>query len=156
MGLFGAIINGLFGIEKRVEIKGVGIVTCKVCSWHQKKRYTWSGNIRLSSYPESTLFFIEGNSNGPDARQEASLRRLVGDWNRVIDRLNCMLPDECRKENKTDPYMYWQERFFPEMIMPGSRYSDFWDITFNGTDDFQEEYFSFIWQNEDVKELAIG
>lgn len=156
MGLFSMIMNGLFGKQKEAEVKGVGVITCKVCDWYQAKDYTWSGDVRLPGYSGTTFFLIDGDARGADYMQEISLQKLVPGWNQVIVRLNELLPDKALAEGKADMYADWQKRFFPESILPVAFEPDSWEIVFNGLGEFEKEYFSFIWQSEDVKELAFG
>lgn len=156
MGFISTFMNSLFGKEKHVEIKGIGVVSCKICSWYRSGNYIWSGYIHFPLYPESTLFLIDGNTDGPYAEQEESLLNLLGDWNKVTNHLNKLLPEESKKRNKADRYINWQECFYPEAIVPDSSDSGSWEVTFNGAEEIQDEYFSFMWQNGVVMEPELG
>lgn len=158
MGLFGTLVNGLFGTEQQLEVEGLGTVSCKICNWYHNDKYTWTGYIQFPSYPEVTLFFIDGNAHGVDKRQVQSLHELIADWDHLMDELDEQLLEKIESESKSDTYRNWQKYFVPEAIVPdiSSSKSEAWEVTFNGIGKVEDHYFTFNWENGDVKELQLG
>ena len=124
MGIFKTLVNDLLGTENEYEVKGMGIFTCKVCNWWQDKHYTWSGTVRLPSYPEETTILLEGDVSAPLAQQLLELQTLLQNWKSMVARLDSMLPNESRLAHKEEIYASWQDTFYPEAINPAIPDSD--------------------------------
>ena len=157
MGLFKTLINDLLGTRKEYEVKGLGIFSCKVCSWWPDKTYTWIDTVRLPNYSEETVILMEGDASAPLPQQLLELQALLQNWKPMIARLDSMLSTESRLAHKEEIYASWQDTFYPDTIAPAVPYSDGWEITFERKDDLKD-YFGFTWKNNTLRglELSVG
>lgn len=155
MGIFKTLINDLLGTRKEYEAKGLGIFSCKVCSWWPDKTYTWTGTVQLPDYSEETVILMEGDASAPLPQQLSELQALLQNWKPMIARLDRMLSTESRLAHKEEIYASWQDTFYPDAITPAIPYSDGWEITFDRKGDLKD-YFSFTWKNNTLRDLELS
>lgn len=154
MGILKTLLNELIGTNKEYEVKGLGIFTCKVCSWWQDEHYTWGGKVRLPFYSEDTFIMLEGDASGPSSQQLSELWKLFQNWESIISDLESKLLLESKLAHKEEIYASWQETFYPDSINPDVQYNDGWEIAFERKDDLKD-YFYFIWRNNTIQDLTL-
>lgn len=155
MGFFKTVVNDLLGSKREYAVKDLGIFTCKVCEWWKEERYSWTGTVRLFSYPEETVILVEGDALAPLPQQLEEVRMLLEKWEAVMIQLDSILLRESRLAHKEEIYASWKETFYPDSITPVAGEDGGWEVAFETTDD-KKDYFFFIWKNNTIQDLTLG
>lgn len=153
MGFFKTLATILLGTRKEYAVKDLGIFTCKVYDKWQKEYYMWWSPVRLPSYSAETAIVIKGGALAPLPQQLSDLQALLNNWKSVVARLDGLLLNESRLAHKEEIYASWQNKFYPEAIEPVKEDTEGWEITFVRED--ADDYFSFLWKNNTVRDLTL-
>lgn len=153
-GFFKTLVTILLGTRKEYTVEDIGIFSSKVCDWWQNDHYNWFTILQLPFYSAETVIAIEGDASEPSPHQLLELRALLKNWTSITARLDNLVPNESRLVHKEEIYASWQDHFYPEAIAPFTKGNDGWEITFVKED--MDDWFSFIWKNNIVRNLTFN
>ena len=150
MGLF----SKLFGAKTFThQDERLGMLTAKLDKNNTESSCFWQGEKMLLGQEQSTSFYLEGTSAGPNKSQVIALHKLLDDLPEIVEKLDTALQTEVEfiKKYGSD----WAKSFYLLDISIEDEFENTFLIGLTNLNEETETDIDFEWRGRQIVNLEI-
>jgi len=143
----------LFGKEKIISDKKIGVLKARIKKTHPSINYVWASEVLLKGQKKETVIILEGNSSGPHINQLNSAYSIVDN----LENLKEQIEHESKRNNSNSKKYYgdWIKDFYLAAITPIEVRDNSFEVNFEPIDQNDKGYVLFTWKNNQISGIEI-